>query len=259
MLTLVVPPVVLPGLGEGLSEGVEPLHLRRYVHVVCRGGNGESTERRVSQCEVNVQVVKWWMIRALHVKERVWCGSGAKTCDEVPTQRAPHSPHVDQMCQQRSDIFMHNNARNRPEMELTHVVHLQKNSHSPSTCTSDVSQFWSVRVNHFAFRNKAACTRASTWPKTIMEFETQRTAVQKQRCSEKSEQISTFPTNVKRYIIVTTATTNSGKSTTSPEKLHVVNMVISGVSGPDHDRTISLTSLCGPKISGPDNDVVVWS
>ncbi len=32
-----------------------------------------------------------------------------------------------------------------------------------------------------------------------------------------------------------------------------------GVSGPDHDHTISLTSLCGPKISGPDNNVVVWS
>ncbi len=27
-----------------------------------------------------------------------------------------------------------------------------------------------------------------------------------------------------------------------------------GVSGPDHDRTISPTSLCGPKISGPDNN-----
>ncbi len=26
-------------------------------------------------------------------------------------------------------------------------------------------------------------------------------------------------------------------------------MAWTGVSGPDHDRTISLTSLCGPKIS----------
>ncbi len=42
----------------------------------------------------------------------------------------------------------------------------------------------------------------------------------------------------------------------------------SGVSGPDNDRTIFPTSLCGPKISGPHNDwslstshcvVVVWS
>ncbi len=41
-----------------------------------------------------------------------------------------------------------------------------------------------------------------------------------------------------------------------------------GVSGPDNDRTIFPTSLCGPKFSGPDNDclggrclvlVVVWS
>ncbi len=29
-----------------------------------------------------------------------------------------------------------------------------------------------------------------------------------------------------------------------------------GVSGPDNDRTIFPTSLCGPKISGPHND---WS
>ncbi len=32
----------------------------------------------------------------------------------------------------------------------------------------------------------------------------------------------------------------------------------SGVSGPDNDRTIFLTSLCGPKISGPENNQIVW-
>ena len=33
----------------------------------------------------------------------------------------------------------------------------------------------------------------------------------------------------------------------------------SGVSGPDPDRNISPTSLCSPEISGPDNDIIVWS
>ena len=32
-----------------------------------------------------------------------------------------------------------------------------------------------------------------------------------------------------------------------------------GVSGPDPDRNISPISLCGPEISGPDEDVVVWA
>ncbi len=32
-----------------------------------------------------------------------------------------------------------------------------------------------------------------------------------------------------------------------------------GVSGPDNNRTIFPTSLCGPKFSGPENDQIVWS
>ncbi len=32
-----------------------------------------------------------------------------------------------------------------------------------------------------------------------------------------------------------------------------------GVSGPDNDRTIFPTSLCGPKISGPEDNQIVWS
>ncbi len=32
-----------------------------------------------------------------------------------------------------------------------------------------------------------------------------------------------------------------------------------GVSGPDNDHTIFLMSLCGPKISGPENNQIVWS
>ncbi len=34
---------------------------------------------------------------------------------------------------------------------------------------------------------------------------------------------------------------------------------LAGVSGPDNDRTIFPTSLCGPKISGPENNQIVWS
>ena len=37
------------------------------------------------------------------------------------------------------------------------------------------------------------------------------------------------------------------------------NIGEAGVSGPDPDRNISPTSLCGADISGPDNDVVVQS
>ncbi len=43
---------------------------------------------------------------------------------------------------------------------------------------------------------------------------------------------------------------------TSPPVLDERN---TGVSGPDNDRTIFPTSLCGPKISGPENNQIVWS